>query len=188
VLFSALILTALALTILLSAASAGLSTFYLNASKETLTFWRQKAEQLFVETEKLERVLSNYFEHSYSLMQSQVSLPDDGALEKAGDHLAVMKMLIGLYLPSLTAMLTRIIAATATAHRALRAAQKANAADREALIESVDAAVCELKEALDCLKDGLAKEAGSLNRGGMAGLLWRPSRAAPVGRLSNVPA
>jgi hypothetical protein len=188
VLLSALILTALALTTVLSAAGAGLSTFYLNASKETLTFWRQKAEQLFVETEMLERVLSNYFEHSYSLMESQVAPSDESALEKAGDHLAVMKMLIGLYLPSLSAMLTRIIAATATAHRGLRAVQKAKPADREALIESVDAAVCELKEALDSLKDGLAREAGRLNQGGMAGLLWRPSRAAPVGRLSNVPA
>jgi hypothetical protein len=183
-----LVILALFFTIVLSSAGAGLSTFYLNASKETLAFWRQKAEQLFVETEVLERLLSNYFDRGYSLMESNVAAPDEKELDKAASHVAVMKMLIGLYFSDLSPTLSRVIAAIATAHRGLRAVQKAGASDRAALIESVDAAVCDLKDALDCLKDGVAKDARLLSRGGMANVFWRPSRTAVVGRVAQVPA
>jgi hypothetical protein len=183
-----LVVLALFFTVVLSAVCAGLSTFYLNASKETLTFWRQKAEQLFVETEMLERLLSNYFDRGYSLMDSNIVALDEKELDKAGGHVATMKMLIGLYFSDLNPTLSRVIAAIATAHRGLRAVRKAGSSDRAALIEAVDAAVCDLKDALDCLKDSVAKDARVLNRGGMANLFWRPSRTAVVGRVAQVPA
>jgi hypothetical protein len=148
------------LTILFSAAAAGLSTYFLNASKEAKSFWGRKAEELYLEVDMLDRKLVNFFDQSYSLVagSSQLSEAAEVALTNAGEHFAKIKMLTGFYFPAHSTALARAIAATATAHRALRGAQSARESESARLIESVDAAVCEVKDALDDLKAAILKD------------------------------
>jgi hypothetical protein len=186
-----LILILMLLTALLSAAGAGVSTFYLNASKDAMTFWGKKAEELYTEAELVDRTLSRYFEEGYSFVQkpTQGSSFDEKALENAGGHFASIKMLVGFYYPALTSPLTRAISATATAHRMLRGACSAQQQDRDALLESLDSAVCEVKDALEALKDGILKEGRILSSGKFSALLWRPLKPTSAGgRILNVPA
>jgi len=108
----------------------------------------------------LDRTLVNFFDQSYSLVAGSSKLTEaaEVALTKAGGHFAKIKMLTGFYFPAHSTALTRAIAATATEHRALRSAQGAKESESAGLIESVDAAVCEVKGALDDLKSAILKD------------------------------
>jgi hypothetical protein len=179
------------LTILFSAAAAGISTYCLNCSKETKSFWGRKAEELYLEVDMLDRALVNFFDQSYSLVEasSKLTEADEAALAKAGVHFARIKMLTGFYFPAHSAALARAIAATATAHRALRGAQGAKEGDKAGLIESVDAAVCEVKDALDDLKTAILNHGRERCAPNPLWALWRARqiRGKRPGRALGIP-
>jgi hypothetical protein len=142
---------------LLSAVSAGLSTYYLNFSREIAAIGTKKAEELYLELEEFDRSVAFFFDNCYSLLDGSLA-PMKAHKEKlfvAGEHLAKMRMLIGFYFPRLAKPLARMIAATATAHRKFSEVQKAPVEDRLALLRGADAAVCEVKDAIDALKTAI---------------------------------
>jgi len=169
----------LLLTVGLSAAAAGASTFYLNRSKELLGFLGAKAETLYSELEILDRILADYFAKTYSIVEGSVWTPepDRGVLESACAHFATIKMLIGFYLPTLSSGLARTAAAAATAHRALLAAQGAPPSDQSDAVDRLDSAVCELKDAFEALKGDVLREGRDIARRGAKAFACRPTSA-----------
>jgi hypothetical protein len=182
-------LLALLLTIALSAAAAGASTYYLNRSKELAGFLGAKAEALYSELEILDRILGGYFAQTYSIIEGATRAPEAGGdtLERAGAHFATIKMLIGFYLPSLSSGLARAIAAAATAHRVLRAAEKAEPPERPGLLERLDSTVCEFKDALEALKADVLRE-GRVIAGRNVKAPSRRRARASTGRVLKAPA
>jgi hypothetical protein len=178
----------LVLAVLLCAAGAGVSTYYLNASRETFWFWGRKAEDLYMQVESLDCELSTFFETNYSFVEGTPQVHDQEGLRKAAEHMATTKMLVGFYFPRLMPTLARVIVAAGTAHRALKNAQKSQT-DKERLLVSVDTAVCELKDALEELKTVVLKEGRQANAKKAFALFRRPAKAtAGVGRVLQVPA
>ena len=142
---------------LLSAISAGLSTYYLNFSREIAAIGTKKAEELYLELENFDRSIASFFENCYSLLDGSVA-PVEGNNDRlfaAGERLAKIRMLVGFYFPRLSTPLARMIAATATAHRKLSQVEKSPLEDRLAVLQGADAAVCEVKEAIDALKTAI---------------------------------
>jgi len=180
----------LVLTVILSSAAAGYSTYYLNVSKDRLWFERRKAEELYLAVQTLERELSNFFGTRYSLMgdNRRISEPEKEALGRAGCHLVTAKMLIGFYFPSLSSALARVIAAVTTAHNGLRAFEKAGAEDSGDLLTILDNAIAQLKDALEGLKATIIDSGRPMAQGGRFALFWRPTKGAGAGRVVRVSA
>jgi hypothetical protein len=147
-------------TVLLSAAAAGLSTYYLNISKERLCFLGRKSEELYIEVEALDSALCRFFEESYSLVGDAPQAPvlHSDASTVAGRHFATIKMLIGFYFPSLTTGLARALAATTTAQHALTLLEHSGQAESERALEAADCAICDVKDAFEDLKAAILRE------------------------------
>ena len=139
---------------LLSALSAGLSTYYLNFSREIAALETKKAEELYLELEYFDRIVASFFGDCYSLLDGSLAPMEhhSAKLLAAGEHLAKIRMLISFYFPRLTTPLARMVAATATAHRKLSQAEKSSLEQRLTLLQTADAAVCDVKDAIEALK------------------------------------
>ena len=173
----------LVLTVLLSAAAAGFTTYFLNVSKERRSFHGSKAEELYRATEALDAELSTYFARSYSLHATGSSGSSPVELERAAAGLMTVKMLVGFYFPMLSGALTRVIAASTTAHRGLVAYQQMSGVAGKQALEALDTSVCELKDALETLKTGILTEGRARTRVGQ-----RRRRSEARSRVLEIPA
>jgi hypothetical protein len=146
----------LLLTILLSAACAGLVTHRLNICKERLTFRAAKAEELYCVADRLENGLTSFFASSYSLISGYA----DSDLESAqateiGQHLSRLRMLVGFYFPALRTSLARVIAAASTSYATLENYRAAEKQEKEQAGQTLDTSVAELRDALDAMKSNI---------------------------------
>ena len=176
-----LLLSTVLLTVLLSAAAAGVSTYYLNRSKETLSFFGQKREELYSQVESLDYELSKFFERNYCLTGDAPQEIDHQGVRHASKHIANVKMIVNFYFPLFSHALARVMAATETAHRALSAAQQSKT-DRDPLFIAVDATVCELKDALEDMKAAILKDGPATRATTLAAHLWRRPKSIPASR------
>jgi hypothetical protein len=142
----------LVLTVLASAIAAGVATYCLNISKERLLFVARKSEELFCTIEALDHELSCFYGARYSLVDAARCTTGIEHLQQANACFATARMLVGLYFPMLMPDLARANAAAATAWRSLETLESAPEPHRRALLEALDASVCDLKDALDALK------------------------------------
>ena len=139
---------------LLSALSAGLSTYYLNFSREIAALETKKAEELYLELEQFDRTVASFFDNCYSLLDGSLAPMErhSANLLVAGQHLAKIRMLISFYFPRLATPLARMVTATATAHRKLSQVEKSSVEQRLSLLQTADAAVCNVKDAIEALQ------------------------------------
>lgn len=142
----------LVLTVFASALAAALATYYLNISKDRLVFLGRKSEELYCTIEALDFELSQFFGKRYSLVGAVHPTGDTEGLHRTSTYFATARMLVGLYFPALSPNLMRVCAAAATAQRKLEALEDAPEISQTDYLETLDASVCDLKDALAAFK------------------------------------
>jgi hypothetical protein len=146
----------LLLTIVLSAISAGLATYCLNVCKERLSFRAKKAEEAYCAAELLEARLTRFFESRYELVETGLHPTFSEDTESVGDVFVRLKMLVGFYFPALSLSFSRAASAAATSYRSLKAFDAAiDGGERQSQVSQLDAAVVEMKDALNALKNAI---------------------------------
>ncbi len=183
-------LAVMLVTIIVSAAMAGLVTYGINESREARGFIGKKAEELYCCAESIDRELSRFFGERYSLIDSARRQADRGndALQTAGMKLVNAKMLVGFYFPSLSPALARAIAAVTTAHASLRLWEKAGASGGDDLLAGLDKDIVVLKDALDAFKAAIIENGRAVNHRPAFAAWRRPAKPTIEGRALRVAA
>jgi hypothetical protein len=166
------------LQILACAATAATTTYLIVESRERRQFFSTKAEELYTLVETVDRDLTDYFAHSYSLIAEGHSYRPHTEFEwsKLMQESAKLRMLVGFYFPSLWPQVKTCDAAVSTTADALQRFQN-NQGDESALL-TLDNLVVDMKDALDALKHAVVV-AHRDGRGHPLGLRRRPD-AAPA--------
>ncbi len=177
-------------TIIVSAAMAGLATYAINESREARGFAGTKAEELYCCAESIDRELSRFFGERYSLIDSDRRKADCGndALQAAGMKLVNAKMLVGFYFPSLSPALARTIAAVTTAHASLRLWEKAGASGGDDLLVGLDKDIVVLKDALEAFKAAIIENGRAAADRLVFAAFRRPAKPTIEGRVLRVAA
>jgi len=176
-------------TIVVSAAMAGVVTYAINESREARGFIGTKAEELYCCAESIDRELSRFFGERYCLIAADRRRADrgDDALQTAGMKLVNAKMLVGFYFPSLSPALARAIAAVTTAHASLRLWEKSGASGGDDLLAGLDRDIVVLKDALEAFKAAIIANGRASH--GLSFAAWRrPAKPAIEGRVLRVAA
>jgi hypothetical protein len=191
-----MILVLLVLTVVASAIAAGAATYFLNISKERLLFVGRKSEELYCTLEALDGDLSAFYRKRYALVgemgqgAGQVAGQVTGIehLHRANAYFATVRMLIGLYFPTLAPDLARVSAAALTARHGLESLEEAAQSGRAPRIEALDAAVCDLKDAIDALKAAALTTGRRANERSFFALSWRSPQLTQERRVLQVQA
>ena len=183
-------LALLVLTVVASASAAGAATYFLNISKERLLFVGRKSEELYCTLEALDFDLSAFYSKRYALVgetgRSEGQAKGMEHLHRASACFATARMLIGLYFPTLAPDLARVSAAATTAQHGLESLEQAAQSGRAPRIEALDAAVCDLKDAIDALKAAALVTARRANHRKFFALSWRSPELASERRVLQV--
>jgi hypothetical protein len=166
------------LQILACAATAATTTYLIVESRERRQFFSSKAEELYTLVESVDRDLTDYFAHSYSLVAGGHSYrpQTEFAWSKLMQDSAKLRMLVGFYFPSLWPDVKKCEAFVSSTADELQHFQD-NRGDESALL-TLDNLVAEMKEALDALKHAVIV-AHHDGRGHPLGLRRRPDASAP---------
>jgi len=179
----------LSITVVLSTASAALATYRLNIGKERLSFRARKAEEVYCTTEMLDARLSTFFERRYSLLANGGL--DQSVQERSiiGADIAKLKMLVGFYFVGLSGSLSRTISAAGTSFRCLDAFERAaDPAQRDYLMQELDATVVDLKDALEALKQKILEHGSNEDPTRPFKMFRKARKAVPARRIMEVPA
>jgi hypothetical protein len=181
-------LALLVLTVVASAIAAGAATYFLNISKERLLFVGRKSEELYCTLEALDVDLSAFYSKRYSLVGASEERTGIEHLHRAKAYFATVRMLIGLYFPNLAPDLARVSAAAVTAQHGLEGLEHAAQSGRAQPIEALDAAVCDLKDAIDGLKAAVLTTGRRANDRKFYAFSWRSPEIVRERRVLQVQA
>lgn len=147
---------------IISATAASLACYYISVSREVIFSRSDKAEQVYRISERLDQELQRFFEASYSLLSGKTT-GDRACLSEVQRFMTELKMLVGFYFPPIAPALSRISVAINTTLKLMQELDSADQADRERIIEAVDLAAYELRQAVQDLKSRIIAEGNRLN-------------------------
>ncbi len=140
---------------ILVVASSALVTYAISVSRERLWLRSKKSEELYHKAEETYLDLCNYFRAHYELSRTVVNQNNARDIAALNRHIVDLKILVGIYFPSLGAQLNGCVSATATAFDMLRLAEAADETNRDRAVHSLDYAVANVKDTFDKFKAGV---------------------------------
>lgn len=145
--------------------SSAMASYFMGVSKERLWLRSRKSEELYHKAEETHLDLYNFFRQNYEISRSVVRQNDGREIAAINRHIVDLKILVGIYFPSLGPQLAGAVSATATAFDMLRLLQTSDETNRERAFEALDYAVSNLKDLFDRFKGGILA-AGSIDKVG----------------------
>jgi hypothetical protein len=135
--------------------SSAMASYFMGVSKERLWLRSKKSEELYHKAEETHLDLYNFFKQNYEISRSVVRQNDGRDIAMINRHIVDLKILVGIYFPSLGPQLSQTVSATATAFDMLRLLQTSDETNRERAFEALDYAVSNLKDSFDRFKAGV---------------------------------
>ncbi|MGO9391575.1 hypothetical protein [Rhodoblastus sp.] len=173
---------------ILVVASSSLATYLISVSRERLWLRSKKSEELYHKAEETYVDLCACFRARYELSRMVVNentWRDTGAINR---HIVDLKILVGLYFPSLGQQLSASLAAMATAFDMLTLAEASDETNRDRALHSLDDALCDVKDSFDRFKVCIL-DSGCVDRTGkIADMLLNRNRCVQAGRVLSVAA
>ncbi len=136
-------------------ASSALVTYAISVSRERLWLRSKKSEELYHKAEEAYLDLCNYFRAHYELSRTVVNQNNARDIAAINRHIVDLKILVGIYFPSLGPQLNGCISASATAFDMLRLAEAADETNRDEALHSLDFAVSNIEALFDRFKAGV---------------------------------
>ena len=136
--------------------SSAMASYFMGVSRERLWLRSRKSEELYHKAEETHLDLYNFFRQNYEISRSVVRQNDGRDIAAINRHIVDLKILVGIYFPSLGPQLAEAVSATATAFDMLRLLQTSDETNRERAFEALDYAVSNLKELVRPLQGGRA--------------------------------
>jgi len=140
---------------LLVVASSAVATYAISISRERLWLRSKKSEELYHQTEECHFELSHFFRARYDLAQMVVYPHKAGDIRSLNRQLVGLRVLVGLYFPTLGVNLSAVLAAISTAFDWLARAQASDESNREHALEALDFAVGNVKDSIDQFKNNI---------------------------------
>jgi hypothetical protein len=140
---------------MLVVACSAMATYLISISRERLWLRSKKAEELYHKAEEVCYELSYFFRERYDLSLGIVYARKGGEISNLNRQVVDLKILVGLYFPSIDVNLSAAVAATATAFDRLRLAEASDESNREHALRALDFAVSGAKDAFDQLQKSI---------------------------------
>ena len=134
---------------MLVVACSAMATYLISVSRERLWLRSKKAEELYYKAEEVYYELSHFFRGRYDLSLGAVYPRNGSEILKLNRQVVDLRILVGLYFPSLDTNLSAAVAAIATALDRLRLAEASDELNREHALQVLDFAVSGLRDAFD---------------------------------------
>jgi|SRR5208282_691878 len=173
---------------ILVVASSSFASYLISVSKERLWLRSKKSEELYHKAEETYIDLCACFRARYEL--SRMVVNGNAARETASinRHIVDLKILVGLYFPSLSQQLSASLAAMATAFDMLALAEAADESNRDRALHSLDDALCDVKDSFDRFKVGILSSGCVDRTGRISDVLLNRNRRVQSGRVLSVAA
>jgi hypothetical protein len=140
---------------MLVVACSAMASYFISISRERLWLRSKKSEELYHKAEEIYVDLSNFFTERYDLSQMAIYPRSGRELSTLNRDIVDLRVLVGLYLPTLGSNLSAVVVATATAFDRLRLAEASDESNREHALQALDFAVGSLKDSLDQFKKSI---------------------------------
>ena len=171
---------------LLVVVSSAVVTYAITLSRERLWLRSKKSEELYQKTEDFHFEISQFFSQRYDISQAIVFRHKSGDVKALNRQLVDLRVVVGLYFPTLGANLSAVLTATATAYDWLAHAEASDESNREHTLEALDFAVGGVKDSLEQFKAKILTE-GRVDRiGKVSDILLNRSRRVQSERVLSV--
>lgn len=140
---------------MLVVACSAMATYMISVSRERLWLRSKKSEDLYHKAEEVRYELSHFFRERYDLSLMAVYARNGGEIPRLNRQIVDLRILVGLYFPTLDANLSAAIAAAANAFDRLRLAEASDESNRAHALETLDFAVSGIKDAFDQLQKNI---------------------------------
>ena len=145
----------MALNILIGALvviSSAFTTYLISISRERLWLKSKKSEELYHKAEEAYFDIYGFFRARYELSRMVVHPYDGREVTAINRHIVDLKILVGLYFPTLGPRLSAVVVATATALDQLALAERSEGLNRAETLQRLDFAVSSIKDSFDQFK------------------------------------
>lgn len=160
------------ITVFMSGVIAAVVTYRLNMNKDHVFFMRQKAEELYLATERYDKILSGYFLTFYPLFSDELEYNDvfDLQIKKSGqgsshDH-ELMTMLTRIYFPEIEPLYDRFSEAREEANKIVAAHKRAYKAGKAGGVNwtrPFTESLVDLDAAAEAFKSAIVAQAHNFN-------------------------